>query len=57
MPLECGARLGPYQRGSTLELAERSPMTANSYENAPEGRFPWSKTPTLEALGTLTTDT
>ena len=30
----------PYERGSALGLAECSPATAKSYENAPVGRFP-----------------
>ncbi len=49
MSLSAGTRLGPYEitaligsggRGPALELAERSPATANSYENAPVTRFP-----------------
>ena len=49
MPLLSGTRLGPYEilsllgsggRGSVLELAERLPATANSYQNAPVARFP-----------------
>ena len=49
MTLSVGTRLGPYEiqsaigaggRGSALELAERSPAKANSYENAPVARFP-----------------
>ncbi len=49
MSLTSGTRLGAYEvigligqggRGPALELAERSPATANSYENAPVTRFP-----------------
>ena len=49
MALTLGARLGPYEvlaligaggRGSALESAERSPATANSYDNATVWRFP-----------------
>ncbi len=49
MAVQPGTSLGPYEiqsplgaggRGPALELAERSPATANSYENAPVGRFP-----------------
>jgi hypothetical protein len=48
-PIVSGQHLGPYEilsaigaggRGSALELAERSPAKANSYENAPVARFP-----------------
>ncbi len=49
MTLQAGTKLGPYEvigligqggRGPALELAERSPATANAYENAPVTRFP-----------------
>ena len=49
MPMTPGTRMGPYEilaligaggRGSALELAERSPATANSYDNATVWRFP-----------------
>ncbi len=49
MSLQPGTRLGVYEvtaligqggRGPALELAERSPATVNSYENAPVTRFP-----------------
>ena len=49
MPLIVGTRLGPYEilsalgaggRGSALDLAERFPAKAKSYENATVWRFP-----------------
>ncbi len=40
MPITSGTKLGPYEGGSALNLAERSPATAKFYDNAPVGRFP-----------------
>ena len=49
MTLQAGTKLASYDvtaligqggRRPALELAERSPATANSYENAPATRFP-----------------
>jgi hypothetical protein len=39
MTLAAGMRLGPYERGSALELAERN-ARAKSYGNATVWRFP-----------------
>ncbi len=47
MTLSAGMRLGPYQRGSALDLAERN-ATAKSYENATVWRFPRSKPATCK---------
>jgi hypothetical protein len=43
MTLASGTRLGPYERGSALDLAERN-APAKSYENATVWRFPRRKT-------------
>jgi hypothetical protein len=42
MTLASGMRLGPYERGSALDLAERN-ATAKSHENATVWRFPRSR--------------